>query len=544
MADESKSNGFNFPTAATAKCPYNTGIKDKSPHYHEKGVAKRVTGPIARIYDTILDHIGMTPMVRINHIGKEGDDPIQCELVAKCEFFNAGGSVKDRIGKRMISDAEKSGRIKPGDTLIEPTSGNTGIGLALTAAIKGYKMVITLPEKMSNEKVYTLRALGAKIYRTPTEAAFDSPESHIGLANRLNSEIPNSHILDQYSNPSNPMAHYDGTAEEMIVQCDGKIDMVVLTAGTGGTITGIAAKLKEKLPNVVIVGVDPHGSILAQPDDLNGPISSYHVEGIGYDFVPQVLQRRLVDYWIKTDDKESFHYSRRMIREEGLLCGGSCGSCMAGALKAIRQLHAKTGINAKGKRVVILLPDSIRNYMTKFLSDDWMYDNNLMEDDDDEEVNAEDVQSDDGWWMNDTVASLKVSPPVTMSSKLSCKNAIDIMQKKSIDQIPVMDGDEIYGVVSVGNLSSKLLKGRLSPDDKVTEAAFKKFKAVDLTTKLTKLSQIFNLHHFVLVVTENEHHGDSEMSSKKQMVVGIITRIDLLNYIVKNHELKSMQDVE
>ena len=235
-----------------------------------------------------------------------------------------------------------------------------------------------------------------------------------------------------------------------------------------------------------------------------------------------------------------------MIREEGLLCGGSSGSAMAGALKAIRQFHAKTGINAKGKRVVILLPDSIRNYMTKFLSDDWMYDNNLMEVEDEEEVNAEDIQSDDGWWMKDTVASLKVSPPVTMSSNLSCKTAIDIMKKKGIDQIPIMDGDAIHGVVSVGNLSSKLLKGRVSPGDKVTEATFKKFKTVGLNTKLTKLSQIFNLHHFVLVVTESEHHNDSNNSSRKQMVVGIITRIDLLNYIVKNHPEPDaeMQDVE
>jgi len=431
-----------------------------------------------------------------------------------------------------------------GDTLIEPTSGNTGIGLALTAAIKGYKMVITLPEKMSNEKVYTLRSLGAKIYRTPTEAAFDSPESHIGLANRLNRELPNSHILDQYSNPSNPLAHYDGTAEEIIKQCDGKIDMICLTAGTGGTITGIAAKIKEKLPKTIVVGVDPHGSILAQPDSLNGDISSYHVEGIGYDFVPQVLQRRLVDFWVKTNDKESFHYSRRMIREEGLLCGGSSGSAMAGALKAIRQFHAKTGINAKGKRVVILLPDSIRNYMTKFLSDDWMYDNNMMEDEDDEEVNAEDIQSDNGWWMKDTVASLKVSPPVTMSSNLTCKTAIDIMQRKGIDQIPIMNGDNIEGVVSVGNLSSKLLKGRVSPSDKVTEATFKKFKKVSLATKLTKLSQIFNVHHFVLVVTESEHHDDEDSSSRKQMVVGIITRIDLLHYIGKGHKDSEIQDIE
>merc|ERR1712217_312694 len=268
-------------------------------------------------------------------------------------------------------------------------------------------------------------------------------------------------------------------------------------------------------------------------------------EGIGYDFVPQVLQRRLVDYWVKTNDKESFHYSRRMIREEGLLCGGSCGSCMAGALKAIRQFHAKTGINAKGKRVVILLPDSIRNYMTKFLSDDWMYDNNMMEDEDDDEVNAEDVDTDDGWWMRDTVASLKVSPPVTMSSDLTCKTAIDIMQKKGIDQIPIMNGDNIEGVISVGNLSSKLLKGRVSPGDKVSEATFKKFKKVSLTTKLTKLSQIFNIHHFVLVVTESEHFNENRNNIKKQMVVGIITRIDLLNYIVsRNHHRDETKEDE
>merc|ERR1712039_915549 len=270
---------------------------------------------------------------------------------------------------------------------------------------------------------------------------------------------------------------------------------------------------------------------------------SYHVEGIGYDFVPQVLQRRLVDYWVKTNDKESFHYSRRMIREEGLLCGGSSGSAFAGAMKAIKQFHAKTGINAKGKRVVILLPDSIRNYMTKFLSDDWMYDNNLMEDEEDEDAVTSEFQSDDGSWMNDTVASLKVSPPITMSSDLTCKTAIDIMERKGIDQIPIMNGDKIEGVISVGNLSSKLLKGRVSPGDKVTEATFKKFKKVSLTTKLTKLSQIFNVHHFVLVVTESEHHHDEDSSSRKQMVVGIITRIDLLNYIVKGHP-KEMQDIE
>lgn len=326
------------------------------------------------ILDSILDHIGNTPLVRINTITKE--EGIECELLAKCEFFNAGGSIKDRIGRQMIMDAEKSGRIKKGDTLIEPTSGNTGIGLALTAALRGYRMIITLPEKMSQEKVDVLKALGAEIIRTPTEAAFDSPESHIGVSKKLNKELPNSHVLDQYSNPSNPNAHYYGTAMEIYNQCEGKLDMIVISAGTGGTISGIARRLKELIPGIIVVGVDPKGSILAQPESLNDEkrLQSYQVEGIGYDFIPDVLDRSLIDFWVKTEDKESFQMSRRMIRQEGLLCGGSCGSAMVGALMAIRQAGMK-----KGQRVAVILADSVRNYMSKFLNDDWMVENKFMD---------------------------------------------------------------------------------------------------------------------------------------------------------------------
>lgn len=281
-------------------------------------------------------------------------------IVVKCEFFNAGGSVKDRIGKRMIEEAEKSGKLKPGYTIIEPTSGNTGIGLALAAAVKGYRAIITMPEKMSQEKVDVLRALGAEIIRTPTEAAFDSPESHISVALRLNKQIPNSVILDQYANPYNPIAHYDTTAEEILKSCGGKIDMFVAGAGTGGTISGVARKLKEKCPDCVIVGVDPHGSILAEPEELNKIEGSYKVEGIGYDFIPRVLDRTVVDKWYKSDDLNSFTYSRRLIREEGILCGGSSGSAMWAAIEAAKSLK-------KGQRCVVLLADSVRNYMSKFL---------------------------------------------------------------------------------------------------------------------------------------------------------------------------------
>ena len=267
----------------------------------------------------------------------------------------------------MIEDAERSGRIKPGDTLIEPTSGNTGIGMALAAAVKGYRCIIVLPEKMSKEKVDVLKALGAEIIRTPTEAAWDAPDSHISIARKMQQETDNSHILDQYTNPANPLAHYDGTAEEILRQLDGRVDMLVCGAGTGGTISGIAARVKEANPDCVVVGVDPVGSILAQPDSLNDPgrNETYHVEGIGYDFVPGVLDRSLVDRWMKSNDSESLVMMRRLIRDEGMLCGGSSGSAVAAAVQAASGL-------GEGQNCVVVLPDSVRNYMTKALSDDWM----------------------------------------------------------------------------------------------------------------------------------------------------------------------------
>ena len=311
------------------------------------------------IYNSILDVIGNTPIVKINKIAKN----LNCNLFAKCEFFNPGGSIKDRIGWKMVEDAERSGRIKPGDTLIEPTSGNTGQGIALAAAVKGYKCIITLPEKMSKEKQIALEALGAEIIRTPTEAAFDDPESHIGVAKKLQSEIPNSHILDQYANPSNPQAHYDGTAQEILDDFGTDLHMVVMGVGTGGTITGVAKRLKEEIPDIIIVGADPVGSILGGGSE----VKTYQVEGIGYDFFPDVLDNSLVDEYIKTEDEESFVMARRLVKEEGLMCGGSCGSAMVAALKSASKLE-------KNQKCLVVLPDGIRNYMTKFPNDQWMKD--------------------------------------------------------------------------------------------------------------------------------------------------------------------------
>jgi len=309
------------------------------------------------IHENILTTIGNTPTVKLNKIGSE----LACKLYAKCEFFNPGGSIKDRIGWKMVEDAEAEGRIKPGDTLIEPTSGNTGQGIALASAIKGYRCIITMPEKMSQEKQIALEALGAEIIRTPSEASFDDPASHIGVAKKLKNEIANSHILDQYGNQSNPDAHYYGTAQEILDDFGKDLDMVVIGVGTGGTITGVAKRLKKEIPEITIVGADPFGSILGG----GTKVEPYLVEGIGYDFFPDVLDNSLIDKYIKTEDEESFIMSRRLIKEEGLLCGGSCGSAMVAALKSATTL-------SQNQKCLVILPDGIRNYMTKFPNDDWM----------------------------------------------------------------------------------------------------------------------------------------------------------------------------
>ncbi len=309
------------------------------------------------LYNNILETIGNTPHVRLNHIGQN----LACTLFVKCEFFNPGGSIKDRIAYNMVTAAEAKGTIKPGDTLIEPSSGNTGIGIALAGAVKGYNVIITMPEKMSHEKQVVLEALGATIYRTPTEVTIDDPDSHISLAKRLHQQTPNSHVLDQYSNSANPDAHYHSTAAEIIADFGKDLAMVIMGVGTGGTITGVAKRLKEFNPEIKIIGVDPIGSILGGGTEAK----PYEVEGIGYDFFPKVLDNSLVDQYIKVSDQDSLQMARRLVREEGLLCGGSCGSAVVGALQATQNLQ-------QGQRALIILPDSIRNYLTKHVDNGWM----------------------------------------------------------------------------------------------------------------------------------------------------------------------------
>tara|TARA_B000000565_G_C23776007_1_gene374087 strand:+ start:439 stop:1395 length:957 start_codon:yes stop_codon:yes gene_type:complete len=316
------------------------------------------------IHENILSTIGNTPIVKLNKIAPD----LKCNLYVKCELFNPGGSVKDRIGFNMVVEAEKEGRIKPGDTLIEPTSGNTGIGLALAAAVMGYKMIITMPKKMSQEKEDVLKALGAKVIRTRTEAAFDDPDSLIGVAKKLNKEIPNSHILDQYGNMNNPNAHYNYTAQEIIDDFPNGLDMIVCGVGTGGTITGLAKRLKKEYPNIKVVGADPYGSILGGGDE----VYPYQVEGIGYDFFPDVLDNNLVDQYVKVSDEDSFSTARKLIKMEGLLIGGSCGTATWAGIQAAKELN-------ENQNCLVILPDSIRNYLSKFVNDEWMSEHNFKE---------------------------------------------------------------------------------------------------------------------------------------------------------------------
>uniref|UniRef100_A0A671DHC2 Cystathionine beta-synthase n=2 Tax=Rhinolophus ferrumequinum TaxID=59479 RepID=A0A671DHC2_RHIFE len=502
-----------------SRCSWTLGrpITD-SPHHHT-ALAKS-----PKILPDILKKIGDTPMVRINKIGKNFG--LKCELLAKCEFFNAGGSVKDRISLRMVEEAERSGTLKPGDTIIEPTSGNTGIGLALAAAVKGYRCIIVMPEKMSMEKVDVLRALGAEIVRTPTNARFDSPESHVGVAWRLRNEIPNSHILDQYRNANNPLAHYDSTAEEILQQCDGKLDMLVASAGTGGTITGIARKLKEKCPGCKIVGVDPEGSILAEPEELNQTeLTAYEVEGIGYDFLPTVLDRTVVDKWFKSNDEEAFAFARMLIAQEGLLCGGSSGSAMSVAVKAAQELQ-------EGQRCVVILPDSVRNYMSKFLSDRWMLQKGFLK---------EDLTEKKPWWWHHRVQELSLSAPLTVLPTVTCEHTIQILREKGFDQAPVVDeSGVILGMVTLGNMLSYLLAGKVQPSDQVHRVLYKQFKQIRLTDPLGKLSHILEMDHFALVVHEQIQYHSHEKSSQKQTVFGVVTAIDMLNFVAARERDQKM----
>ncbi|EFN86012.1 cystathionine beta-synthase isoform X2 [Harpegnathos saltator] len=439
-------------------------------------------------------------------------------MYVKCEFFNPGGSVKDRIAHRMIQDAEEKGLIKPGYTLIEPTSGNTGIGLAMAAAVKGYKCIIVMPRKMSNEKISVLHALGAEIVRTPTEAHWSSSESHINVAQKLCKETPNSIILDQYTNAGNPLAHYDGTATEIFEQCDGKVDYVVVSAGTGGTITGIGRKLKELLPDVRIIGVDPKGSILALPSELNKEgVGFYEVEGIGYDFIPTVLNHDVIDKWMKSEDHESLNMARDLISKEGLLCGGSSGAALSAALKIAKDLPAN-------KRMVVLLPDGIRNYITKFVSNQWMEERDFLP--------PKPSSTEHKWWWNLPISKLTLTK-VVLPREITCHKATEVFARYKIQQMLVTRDEmqrHVVGVVSSDVLMSKLISGEAHQTDLAKTVMDKEFTKISTSSTLGKLFRTLENKPYVVVI-----NNDS-------VLVGLAILNDIYKYITSLDNCKMETD--
>lgn len=395
------------------------------------------------------------------------------------------------------------------------STGNTGIGLALAAAVKGYRCIIVMPEKMSAEKANVLRALNAEIIRTPTSARFDGPDSHISVAQKLCKTIPKSIILNQYVNPGNPLAHYDNTAAEILEQCDNKVDMVVLGAGTGGTVTGVGRKLKESLPSCKVVAVDPYGSILAEPPSLNETSTNYYeVEGIGYDFIPTVLDRSVVDEWIKIGDKESLIMARELIAKEGLLCGGSSGSAMAAAMKVAKNL-------SEDQTCVVILPDSVRNYMTKFIDDNWMAERGFLT-----ESLLKAQEQEKPWFWDLKIDSLSVGAGlITINTNAKISSAISTMKNQGIDQMPVVDSNGyLQGMVTVANTMKCLVGGSASVDDPVETIMTQVYPSINRNDTVGALTTLLKSQSYVVVV--------DEVSPSDKKVVGIITHVDVLNYLI------------
>jgi cystathionine beta-synthase len=309
-----------------------------------------------QIYESILGLIGNTPLVRLSRIHAAGN------LVAKVEAVNPGGSIKERIAVEMIDQAEANGQLAPGGVIVEPTSGNTGVGLAMVGAVRGYRVICTMPDKVSQEKIDLLRAYGVEVVITPTELLPDHPDSYYGVARRLADEIPGAYHPDQYSNPANPRAHYQSTGPEIWAQTEGKVGVLVAGVGTGGTISGTARFLKEKNPDILVVGADPAGSIFTAPNPES--IHQYLVEGVGEDFYPKTVDLELIDRFVMVDDAAAFAMTRRLAREEGLLVGGSCGMAVEAASQIAREFPERL--------VVVILPDSGRGYLSKVFNDEWM----------------------------------------------------------------------------------------------------------------------------------------------------------------------------
>ncbi|XP_050303424.1 cystathionine beta-synthase-like [Anthonomus grandis grandis] len=493
----------------TKKCPWRECLgKDiQSPHTRQDWKQKYPNG----VFPDVLSMIGNTPLVKLNSIPQA--EGLECNIWAKCEFVNPGGSIKDRMVKRMFEDAERQGLIKPGMTIIEPSSGNTGIAVALMSALKGYNCVIVMSEKISEEKEAVIISLGAKVVRVPvTEGSFDKT-GLFGTAARLHKEIPNSFILDQFNHPGNPLTHYDTTANELLAQLDNKIDMVVFGGGTGGTVTGIGRKFREISPNTKLVGFDPEGSKFAYPDSLNTSDNKFwEIEGIGYEFVPGALDQQVCDYWVKINDMDALPMGRRLMKEEGLLVGMSAGAAVAAAVKAAKGLK-------KGQNVVVFMPDSIRNYMTKFVSDRWM-----------EAKGYQPCENKNNlWWWDKPVSSIKYAEPELINSKDTLAFALAHLENKNRKEAVVIDPKEnMLGTVTIETIRNKLISGLLQPTDLVERCTTRILPKLDNNSILGRAFRIIEGDKFAVIV-DIKGSGDS----KVEVPLGIIYGEHIYSYIEK-----------
>ncbi len=451
-----------------------------------------------RVFDSILDCIGDTPMVRLNRV-TEG---LRCTVYAKIEFFNPAGSIKDRVARQIIDDAEAAGEISPGGTVVEGTSGNTGAGLAMMAAVRGYKSTFVMPDKQSEEKRAALRAWGSRVVITPTNVEADDPRSYYEVSRRLVEEDPSSFYANQYHNPSNPEAHYRSTGPEIYNQLDGKIDVLFGGLGTGGTITGIGKYLKEQNPNIQIVGIDPVGSLYYDYFHSGQPTQpyTYLVEGIGEDFLPTTMDFENVDDVVRVNDRECFLMTRRLVREEGIFCGASCGAAVAGALKYLRK-HDREDL-----RAVIILPDSGRNYLSKVFNDKWMEENGFLSQDNNLGMVADLIQA-----RGDRRELISITPDTTIGA------AIDLFKQHGISQVPVIESDRVIGVLAERPLLTRALEGG-SMSAAVRDVVDMDYCTVDPDTEISVVTELFHRYRVAFVYQNHEP-------------VDIITRIDLIDYI-------------
>ncbi len=459
-------------------------------------------------YNSIVDIIGNTPMLRLTRIAP-GIRPI---LLAKLEYLNPGGSVKDRIGMAMIEDAERKGLLKPGGTIIEGTSGNTGMGLALAAAMKGYKCIFTMPDKMSQEKIDLLRAFGAEVIVTPTAVEPDDPRSYHSVASRLNREIANSYFPNQYDNPSNPKAHYETTGPEVWNQTEGKITHFVCGIGTGGTIAGAAKYLKEKNPEVKIIGVDPEGSIYSEyfgnpsvwQESGRMPDSHpYKVEGIGQDSMPKIMDFENIDQVITVSDKDSFLSARLLARKEGVFAGGSAGSAIHAALKIAENLTER-------ELIVVIIPDHGSRYLSKLYNDTWMKDNQYLEPK--FRLTAADV----------TYGRKDKRPLITVGTEATLMQATSLMEQNDISQLPVLENGRIVGSLTENKVLSTLVSNPTLREHKIREFLDKPFPVVDEKISIEKIYKLLDKENSAVVVK----HEDNSLD--------IITKSDLIFALTEN----------